>query len=228
MRPKGRAKASGGIVEKAYTGNVLRIVNAQSALGSDVLADLVQRMRYGSQLPIELTSESIPSGETPMGFSSAKKRVNGVGALVVMIDDANYPIILSSPDGHWSILNVAALKGDETKFVERLKKVLWGAVARSIGAGSTADKGCVLAPYSNVKELDALNTYEPSPMSHNIMLDVAKASGMNTLFFATYRTACQQGWAHAPTNDVQKAIWQEVHAVPAAPMKIEFDPKKGR
>ena len=43
-----------------------------------------------------------------------------------------------------------------------------------------------------------------------------------------YEAACQQGWAPAPTNDIQKAIWDKVHAVPATPMKIEFDPKKGR
>ena len=43
-----------------------------------------------------------------------------------------------------------------------------------------------------------------------------------------YRVACQQGWAPAPTNDYQKAVWEEVHAVPSDPMKIEFDPKKGR
>jgi hypothetical protein len=43
-----------------------------------------------------------------------------------------------------------------------------------------------------------------------------------------YKLACEEGWAPAPTNEYQKAIWDETHAIPANPMKIEFDPKKGR
>ena len=45
---------------------------------------------------------------------------------------------------------------------------------------------------------------------------------------AKYSEAVQEGWAPAPTNEFQKAIWDKVHAMPATPMKIEFDPKKGR
>ena len=52
--------------------------------------------------------------------------------------------------------------------------------------------------------------------------------GVTPLRIATYRQACREGWAPAPTNDVQKAIWDKVHAIPKSPMKIEFDPKKGR
>jgi hypothetical protein len=44
----------------------------------------------------------------------------------------------------------------------------------------------------------------------------------------SYRKACEEGWAPSPTNDIQKAIWNAVHSVPKNPMKIEFDPKKGR
>ena len=44
----------------------------------------------------------------------------------------------------------------------------------------------------------------------------------------TYKKACEEGWAPAPTNEFQKAIWEKVHAAPKNPMKIKFDPKKGR
>ena len=44
----------------------------------------------------------------------------------------------------------------------------------------------------------------------------------------THKKACQEGWAPAPTNDVQKAIWEKVHAIPDKPMTIEFDPKKDK
>ena len=44
----------------------------------------------------------------------------------------------------------------------------------------------------------------------------------------TYKDACEAGWASKPTNIWQKAIWDKVHTTPKNPMKIEFDPKKGR
>ena len=228
VRPRGRAKASGGIVEKAYRGNVLRIINTQTAANQDVVAGIVTRMRYSSQLPIEVSPKAIPSEQTPIEFASSARTEKDVGAAVIIVDNPKLPIILSSPDGRWAILNVAPLKNDNTKFSERLNKALWGAVARSVGAGSTGDRGCVFAPYANVSELDAIAASEPSPIAHNALLDVAKASGINTLFFATYRTACQQGWAPAPTNDVQQAIWDETRKLPTKPIQIKFDPKKGR
>ena len=45
---------------------------------------------------------------------------------------------------------------------------------------------------------------------------------------SSYRDACHKGWAPPPANDIQQQIWDEIRAIPANPMKIEFDPKKGR
>ncbi len=42
----------------------------------------------------------------------------------------------------------------------------------------------------------------------------------------TYRKACEEGWAPAPTNDVQKAIWDKVHEMPTEPIKIKPETKK--
>ena len=55
-----------------------------------------------------------------------------------------------------------------------------------------------------------------------------KPFGVTPALMVTYRKACTEGWAPAPTNDIQKAIWEKEHAIPKNPMKIEFDPKKGR
>ena len=41
----------------------------------------------------------------------------------------------------------------------------------------------------------------------------------------TYEAAVKQGWAPAPTNDIQKAIWDKVHQLPTKPIQIKFDPK---
>ena len=54
----------------------------------------------------------------------------------------------------------------------------------------------------------------------NQLIDIGMLYGIKTLTIASYRTACHYGWAPAPTNDVQRAIWQKVHEMPAAPLKI--------
>ena len=46
--------------------------------------------------------------------------------------------------------------------------------------------------------------------------------GVRPAIYDTYDRACQEGWAPAPTNDVQKAIWDEVHEMPTEPIKIKY------
>lgn len=40
--------------------------------------------------------------------------------------------------------------------------------------------------------------------------------------YTTYKRAGREGWAPAPTNDIQKAIWEKMNQVPDKPMTIEF------
>ena len=55
-----------------------------------------------------------------------------------------------------------------------------------------------------------------------------KSRGYAPLIRAPYAKACREGWAPAPTNDIQKAIWDKVHAMPTAPIKIKPETKKVR
>ena len=50
--------------------------------------------------------------------------------------------------------------------------------------------------------------------------------GVKPYRLTTYRKACEEGWANPPTNDVQKAIWDKVHAMPTEPIKIKPETKK--
>ena len=50
--------------------------------------------------------------------------------------------------------------------------------------------------------------------------------GVTVRATTNYKTACREGWAPAPTNDVQKAIWDKVHAMPTEPIKIKPEEKK--
>ena len=60
----------------------------------------------------------------------------------------------------------------------------------------------------------------------------ARALGIIPCRRLIYEDACREGWAPAPTNDYQKAIWESVKAEqskdPEKAIKIKYDPKKGK
>ena len=85
-----------------------------------------------------------------------------------------------------------------------------------------------MEPVYKITDLDAVTYPVISPETMNKIIQACNKRGIQAFVSDTYKNACEQGWAPAPTNDIQKAIWDKVHAVPKNPMKIEFDPKKGR
>ena len=44
--------------------------------------------------------------------------------------------------------------------------------------------------------------------STGAVIDGARARGITPIYRTTYRQACIEGWAPAPTNDFQKAIFE--------------------
>lgn len=57
-----------------------------------------------------------------------------------------------------------------------------------------------------------------------------RSRGQTPLVTVPYHKACVEGWAPAPTNEFQKAVWDKVHSIPDKPLKIQFDPaaQKGK
>ena len=131
----------------------------------------------------------------------------------MVVEDAGLPWMLVAPESRWTILNVAPLAADAPspgRLAERFAKVLWCAVARTLGAGYSSHPGCVLTPFSTLRGLDAVAATRPCPEPFNKMVDTGARYGIRPLAVASYRTACEEGWAPAPTNDVQRAVWDEV------------------
>ena len=225
-RPK-NSKPSGGIVEKEYGGKVFRIQNAQTEYQWDRLAKLTRDIRYTTLLPIECVQRAV----TNSPFEAVESLVNekGVGAGALVVDDDKLPVEIISPDRRWGILNIAQLKADNPspeKFEQRFVKVYWGIIARTLGAGTSSFPGCVLVPFTDMKGLDAIAATRPCPEPFNKMIETGEVYGIGIITIASYRRACEVGWAPAPTNDVQKAIWEEVHRLPTEPIKIKPETKK--
>ena len=60
--------------------------------------------------------------------------------------------------------------------------------------------------------LCGLNGSEPIIRQNISIMAWAKSHGLASAKRVAYKKACQEGWAPAPTNDIQKAIWDKVMA----------------
>jgi hypothetical protein len=232
-RPAHLAKPSGGIVEKPSDGPVFRILDTTGSLDTNRVEALTREIRYSALLPIEVVFGAAENGTCAFAAADRLVAADGVAAGVLVTDDDRLPMLLVSPDRRWAIMNVAPLKaGDPSpeRYEARYSKAYWNAVARALGAGHSSYPGCVLVPFSTAADLDALAADRPCPEPFNKMLATGHALGLKTLSIATYRMACQQGWASAPDTPERRAIWEEERAGrekgPAKPLRISPPRKK--
>ena len=109
-----------------------------------------------------------------------------------------------------------------------LLREIWRTIGFTGGTGYAPYRGCVMQPAFNDTDIAALMGDVLQPMTLQPFRKFEDRFGMKRTRMVPYELACEQGWAPAPTNAAQKAVWDKVHAAPKTPMKIEFDPKKGR
>lgn len=155
----------------------------------------------------------------------------GAGSLVLVVDDPTLPMSLVSIETRSGLVNVAALSTDNPNpahLTRRTCKMIGRVSMLASGGAESRNPTSDLQPVTNLKELD-MNEGQGDEVY--VMMGVIggmEKAGVTAERRMTYLQACKAGLAPQPTNDVQKAIWDKVHAIPSTPMKIEFDPKKGR
>jgi len=101
--------------------------------------------------------------------------------------------------------------------------VMRGCVCAAGGMGSSFPGN--IMNVAKVEDLDLCDEFVPFDKV-GVVKQHLKDTGVTPVRYATYRIACREGWAPQPTNDVQKAIWDKVHAMPTEPIKIKPEEKK--
>ena len=205
-RRRAHAKKTGGLVEcpEVVPSKVITVVNKQTIVPLDRLTADIKSARIATKLPIAL---------------DAKDRI---AATITLVESADTPTLLIAPEDYAVTVNVKRLAEDNPdadKVAVRLRKEIIRGALMVLGSGYSQTL-CFAAPVTSLKELDAISVDRPSPdtMMH---LQASGRRGVNLISFASYRTACQQGWAPEPKNDEQRQVWDEVHAMPTKPMTIE-------
>ncbi len=202
---------NGGILERreAVPSRPIGVLDRQKSVKAEAFASAIRDLRIVTALPF-----------TP-GATNAPVRVEVV--------DEGDSITTLYPEEMRGVVSVKALSKDSpTKEVllVRVQKAVARAGLHLMGSGY-GPRGCLSSTVRSLADLDRLALDPPTPDAMT-RLRGGRMSGVKMLRFATYQQACREGWAPPPANKRQKEIWDEVHQLPSKPIKIEFDPAKGK
>lgn len=195
-------------------------VDAQDAVPHEEVAELARRQARAFGIDCRAVKGAVPDIRT------IPAQLSGLGAkgAIWVINDPAYPVSLGAMESGWGILNVAPALNEHLeaeKQSDLIIKLAYRLFASIHGVGdSPMMPACVMKHAVGISGIERLNCRNFSPEAHAKVNAYLSAAGYKTCKAGTYYEACIAGWAPDPTNAVQKAIWEKVHAMPTKPIKI--------
>ena len=210
----------GDLVKPGSLKGSITVVDCQKSASAELLEEAIAYLKKETRFDIVRKEGSFDIG--------AVKLVGDVSLFVV--EDASLPTMLLAPESKWAVLNVTPLKagrGEQPAFFRaRVLKEMSRTFAGMCGAISSNYPDSLT---TGIYNLDQLDRQEDNRLSVDVIARLEQSlanAGVTPAQMSTYLAACKQGWAPAPTNDVQKAIWDKVHELPTEPLKIKPETKK--
>ena len=218
----------GGIVRKEGSAKgMFAILNAQDKVAEEGFLPVVGNIDSTLAVKVSILKAD---GVTP-GNMASKIKDAGATIGVGLVVDANLPTLLAAPESGWAIVNVMKLAEgcrDDKVLASRVRKEILRGLAFATGCAYTTVADPLMRDVVKPSDVDALRSEEFGFEIRNRFSVSAPLYGLKPWYQATYDEACQEGWAPAPTNSYQRWRWKKTHSIPQNPMKIEFDPKKGK
>ena len=205
---------TGGFLQSPATGHSILFLNTQKRVPAQALQDTEDQIQKILRMPCvsisKLSAEPVAAAITALADTNT--------AMVIVIgDESGYPSLLIAPESRWAFVNVAALDGSGVpadKLAERTQKEMWRALGLVMGAANATVEQCLMKTVLSAADLDALTAKCLSPETLSKIMAQAQKMGMKPTRMTTYRKAVEEGWAPAPTNDIQRAIWTELKKLP--------------
>lgn len=214
-------RKTGGFVVAPATGRGIRLVDAKSGAPKAAIEKFIKAVATGPRFSVVMTDGNPAEQYMPN---------EEWGAVIVIKNDPACPMtIMTAPEQGWASVNIAPLLADspdDGRLQQRVCKEVWRALVYMLGGGNNQMPACVMKPCAGNKDIDDLKMEQPCPDPFREMGLSAGKLGIAQAKLTSYRKACVEGWAPAPANDYQKAIWDEVHAMPTEPIKIKPEEKK--
>lgn len=200
----------GGYVSKPDKEPGIVFMNCQTSVPPQMIDQALMTVRHEFHRSCFLRTGEFKGINDLIAQSKDRTKVS---AMIAVVDDPSLPQLLSAPDSRVSVINVRPLMADDP-IDDILHKRVWHMVYRgfgiAMGAAWSAQEAGLMRPAENLEDLDKITGRASAPDSHFPIDAFCRANKVASGGVQTYRDACLDGWAPAPTNDIQKAIWEGV------------------
>lgn len=216
-----RYAATGGMVVKPGTPQgSIRVLNAQKELPAAELKAAISAMGDAVKRYTVIVEDTALTNDFRTMHASC-----GSAIAVFVVSDDTTPSLLVAPDDGWAVMNVrkigAGLKTPDARekfFASRCRKAFIRTFAAAAGGiGSTYQNNVMNV--TKAADLDLCDEFLPYDKAMAVSKHLT-AVGLKPIQYVPYRKAVMDGWAAAPTNDVQKKIWDKVHQLPTNPLPL--------
>lgn len=212
---------TGGLVRKPGSEKgKIAIVNTQDRV-ADAEFEKVAKLLTDS-LHLVFSVSHAPAA-TPRTAAAAVKAAGGDVGVVIAALSKDDPALMVFPDQRCALVNVAAFS-DEFCAAAARKNVVRG-FAAACGAMSSKVNLTLMSAFDNERQLAAF-PQENVPVDVSLRVkNYLRERGVTPFVMTTYKHACREGWAHQPTNEVERIIWEnmkaELNEQPSNPITIK-------
>lgn len=214
------AKA-GGLVDQAGTGAAIEIVDTRKTRDGSVerVKEVLNTML---RLPNKIDFVELAEGKCPMQFATEKLKADKALMVIMVVECDKGASIAVFPEDRVAVVNAKKITegADEKDAKARMIREIWRAIGFISGTGYASSENDVMQPITSPLELDAIQWQVLNPSNGPKMDKFLKKYNVKRGHRTSYRKACEQGWAPAPTNDLQKAVWDEVKAAKGKPAAV--------
>lgn len=209
-RDQDALRRAGGFIYYSAEGPKILLLEARgkAALTIDEVARL---WKLGSKLEADLLKE--PCSGDPLDYATKVMKERQPLMLVEVVEHDRLPALSVFPEERIGIVNATKLKGhsmDPAATEMRVMKEVWRAIGFIGGLGYSMAENDVMQPWYTLAELDSTDNAYIQPMALVGMRRFWDRFGVKKPHKIPYRTAVKKGWAQPPTNDLQKAVWDEI------------------
>lgn len=199
VRQRRLERTGGDLIRRGTFAGKVAIVNAQTRLPDADCAKVAAMFAKATDCNIAVAADG-----------------TGAQVVVTVIDDPKEPTMLLAPEDHWGKVNVAKLvddlpgEGAKVKFFgSRARKMIAKALSILCGGGASSFPGNIMNA-ATLRDLDAVEEQIPVDQADKYMKYLARL-GVTRKEMVTYYRACKEGWAPAPTNDIQRRVWEKTY-----------------
>lgn len=224
-------KKTGGFIDIEAKGVSVAVLDARQKPGGAAVqfADVFGPL---SKTNVKQERAPIGAGTNAVDVALSFLKAQNAAYAIAIVEDAALCGLTVMPEDRIAVINATRFKDGGTDVLKpevRIHKEIWRALGFVAGIGYAPYTNDVLQPVFSVQALDGLEYQVMQPMNFQKMYGTLSKFGVTRNRRVPYRLACIEGWAHSPTNEYEKAVWEEVKAEkdqkPSNPIKVNFDPK---